>query len=209
MPLTCTAADARFLSTPSGWRATQLRRNRRHGAGYFYPRPPGGGRRNGGDAYFSEMTFLSTPSGWRATCSRGSSPADLSQFLSTPSGWRATRGLRGQLWAGDDFYPRPPGGGRLSDGFIISYILQISIHALRVEGDAHLHGFSFWRMISIHALRVEGDMQPRQLTRRFVPISIHALRVEGDPRSQARSGLLRDFYPRPPGGGRHDTGVFT
>ena len=22
MPLTCTAADARFLSTPSGWRAT-------------------------------------------------------------------------------------------------------------------------------------------------------------------------------------------
>ena len=35
---------AKFLSTPSGWRAT-----------------------NGGDAYFSEMTFLSTPSGWRAT----------------------------------------------------------------------------------------------------------------------------------------------
>ena len=25
------------------------------------------GDRNGGDAYFSEMTFLSTPSGWRAT----------------------------------------------------------------------------------------------------------------------------------------------
>ena len=40
------AADGRFLSTPSGWRAT--RRTRRTSRQYqdFYPRPPGGGRQN-------------------------------------------------------------------------------------------------------------------------------------------------------------------
>ena len=34
------------------------------------------------------------------------------------------------------FYPRPPGGGRLGyDGRVGMYV-EISIHALRVEGDA-------------------------------------------------------------------------
>ena len=55
-----------FLSTPSGWRATQKT-----------------------ELFFICTRFLSTPSGWRAT-------ADLqiiyrhNKFLSTPSGWRAT-----------------------------------------------------------------------------------------------------------------------
>ena len=34
-------------------------------------------------------------------------------------------------------------------------------------------------------------------------ISIHALRVEGDLKRVARLYRLNDFYPRPPGGGRH------
>ena len=33
-----------FLSTPSGWRATSALCRRRFHQGYFYPRPPGGGR---------------------------------------------------------------------------------------------------------------------------------------------------------------------
>ena len=56
---------------------------------YFYPRPPGGGRH----AYFSEMT-------------------KMYKFLSTPSGWRATVSFADRL-------------GKI----------DISIHALRVEGD--------------------------------------------------------------------------
>ena len=35
-------------------------------------------------------------------------------FLSTPSGWRATKGGGWLGWVRFDFYPRPPGGGRLS-----------------------------------------------------------------------------------------------
>ena len=34
-------------------------------------------------------------------------------------------------------------------------------------------------------------------------ISIHALREEGDRSSPIRGALLKDFYPRPPRGGRH------
>ena len=56
-------------------------------------------------------------------------------FLSTPSGWRATK-----LAA------------------FLNKMLEISIHALRVEGDL----ICFWYInkleISIHALRVEGDV---------------------------------------------------
>ena len=59
-------------------------------------------------------------------------------------------------------------------------LAQISIHALRVEGDGvHLNLFANHRRISIHALRVEGDL--------YAGADEHA---------------HPDFYPRPPGGGR-------
>ena len=81
--------------------------------------------------------------------------------------------------------------------------VQISIHALRVEGDMQgavtpvaliifLSTPSGWRAtsvsavlgnmewISIHALRVEGDWTSIILKGAGAHISIHALRVEGD-----------------------------
>ena len=57
--------------------------------------------------------------------------------------------------------------------------IQISIHALRVEGDLHLSELPHCKPISIHALRVEGDPGGDHPAA-DVPISIHALRVEGD-----------------------------
>ena len=105
-------------------------------------------------------------------------------------------------------------------------VLQISIHALREEGDT-----SIWRTsiallpflstpsarratvsvdrdrisltISIHALREEGDFGP---DRRQLPpqkISIHALREEGDGLASSSALGVSNFYPRPPRGGRH------
>ena len=78
----------RFLSTPSGWRATNT----------------------AFDIILSYL-FLSTPSGWRATTWNNTSMT-LHGFLSTPSGWRATPALPFHVSKDGNFYPRPPGGGR-------------------------------------------------------------------------------------------------
>ena len=103
-------------------------------------------------------------------------------------------------------------------------VRQISIHALREEGDAHeVIALGFHRIflstpsarratippcffqtpfeISIHALREEGDLfHGRNQVRRC--ISIHALREEGDEDESLRVEVDKYFYPRPPRGGR-------
>ena len=79
-----------FLSTPSGWRATQCVKRPTICSLYFYPRPPGGGRLiQAATAATLISLFLSTPSGWRAT-ENAFHKVDNTLFLSTPSGWRAT-----------------------------------------------------------------------------------------------------------------------
>ena len=57
-------------------------------------------------------------------------------------------------------------------------------------------------MISIHALREEGDMQDYQDSRGAMLISIHALREEGDAGNGQGLPGIKNFYPRPPRGGR-------
>ena len=144
-----------FLSTPSVWRATGHADgvSKRHlisihalrvegdgcGAGRrlsaldFYPRPPCGGRPAPHSSLMSVILFLSTPSVWRATYADGSVEI-VEVFLSTPSVWRAT------------FAAAAAGAGQ--------------------------------------------------------NISIHALRVEGDPSARCPRGRSANFYPRPPCGGR-------
>ena len=86
--------------------------------------------------------------------------------------------------------------------YIVSTSEEISIHALRVEGDRQSAAAKRWKPyfyprppsggrleqypdicaeieISIHALRVEGDKAKGRITHEK-NISIHALRVEGD-----------------------------
>ena len=65
-----------------------------------------------------------------------------------------------------------------------------------------LYFLNITNSISIHALRVEGDMQ-LSTVKREERISIHALRVEGDLETCRSSFKISNFYPRPPGGGRH------
>ena len=82
-------------------------------------------------------------------------------------------------------------------------IQQISIHALREEGDRkYMTHAELSRYISIHALREEGDRPLHRGGHGLPAISIHALREEGDPRRPARSPSSCNFYPRPPRGGR-------
>ena len=99
-------------------------------------------------------------------------------FLSTPSARRATTRTLAAVGLDRYFYPRPPRGGR-------------RVHQTTAGGRKN---------ISIHALREEGD-PAGQRRRQSRPISIHALREEGD---VCVCVCVCDFYPRPPRGGRHD-----
>ena len=87
----------------------------------------------------------------------GRTPAKLKLFLSTPSARRAT-------------YQRLQQPMRTN----------ISIHALREEGDRGLYqALPGGTEISIHALREEGDTLTLRAQIEKM-ISIHALREEGD-----------------------------
>ena len=191
----------RFLSTPSGWRATawptpgtRPQPNfypRPPGGGrpreqsptawpsYFYPRPPGGGRPCHAQDLLGPVQFLSTPSGWRAT--QGAVCGLLgSVFLSTPSGWRAT--------CCSVLSRRKP--------------CSISIHALRVEGDRRFRS-SMYESPNFYP-RPPGGGRPDTA---FKPAGhILFLSTPSGWRATARYSGGRHvqgyFYPRPPGGGR-------
>ena len=83
--------------------------------------------------------------------------APATAFLSTPSARRATYKEIETTYKHVNFYPRPPRGGRPYNGSMFTKSFEISIHALREEGDPlgcfSTHLFA----ISIHALREEGD----------------------------------------------------
>ena len=145
-------------------------------------------------------------------------------FLSTPSARRATSFSMRLRLPTRNFYPRPPRGGRHDLRAGQGPRSEISIHALREEGDRIRHGpagrevYFYPRpprggrrlrpapehacgLISIHALREEGDLYPSR-SRHIRLISIHALREEGDPLPPGPAAEHKDFYPRPPRGGR-------
>ena len=99
----------RFLSTPSGWRATVSASGLLPFSQNFYPRPPGGGRRPDFPGYVRFAIFLSTPSGWRATYGLHERAKMEMEFLSTPSGWRATYRKRRRCNDYDRFLSTPSG----------------------------------------------------------------------------------------------------
>ena len=101
------------------------------------------------------------------------------------------------------FYPRPPRGVRLHPHRFTAVSLDISIHALREEGDLLAEIVKPVELISIHALREEGDffsavLHPAQSD--FYPRPPRG----GRPEDAQGTSPLKYFYPRPPRGGRPD-----
>ena len=151
---------------------------------YFYPRPPRGGRLLGPVAPGRTKKFLSTPSARRATCRSllpmrnhhnfyprpprggrhmskyGTNGSGI--FLSTPSARRATSFSMRLRLPTRNFYPRPPRGGRHDLRAGQGPRSEISIHALREEGDGSQPDALTVQTISIHALREEGDTTPKR-----------------------------------------------
>ena len=122
------------------------------------------------------------------------------------------------------FYPRPPRGGRHQTFEVPEIINEISIHALREEGDSTA-GIMCRRPTNFYPRPPRGGRrETRKPTRRrskflstpsarratesisigvhLLIISIHALREEGDNLPAVFRAFSKDFYPRPPRGGR-------
>ena len=148
----------------------------------------------------------------------------MPEFQSTPSARRATNivcAVGGGLL---HFNPRPPRGGRPSSETtsVEGRIFQSTPSARRATGRMGQPARA--AQISIHALREEGDVRTptaaptlsyfnprpprggRPVIRAgdaaAIPISIHALREEGDSVPGTTSAPAPDFNPRPPRGGR-------
>ena len=151
----------------------------RHGSAYFYPRPPRGGR----------------PSSRMSNKTR-------SQFLSTPSARRATN--RGRIREPEtrNFYPRPPRGGRRQNpagqSQLDRFLSTPSARRATIHGPDRLRR----HRISIHALREEGDISSWSSDL----ADIIFLSTPSARRATVRNSVSclygRDFYPRPPRGGR-------
>ena len=122
-----------FLSTPSARRATLFCCFSMPAHRHFYPRPPRGGRllSAGFNLLFDDF-YPRPPRGGRRGSITGLNFND--EFLSTPSARRATNA-----------------------GQLIPFYVDISIHALREEGDGDNYTDTPNLSISIHALREEGD----------------------------------------------------
>ena len=125
-----------FLSTPSARRATSSPISSSMEIFNFYPRPPRGGRL----LRVLACTALFSIS-IHALREEGDSETFWGRlrrrvFLSTPSARRATRLKINPFARKSYFYPRPPRGGRRPAQKAADRPREISIHALREEGDS-------------------------------------------------------------------------
>ena len=193
---------ALFLSTPSARRATlEVRAVRRVGAD-FYPRPPRGGR---------QVCRAEAPAGQiisihalreEGDTSAAENLAVAGVFLSTPSARRATRVRNQPHRRKDNFYPRPPRGGRHCRDCQRNHTWRFLSTPSARRATAALRLLHPRRPISIHALREEGDYLLdllSRMTNEFLstPSARRATLTEA-----SGSSRPRNFYPRPPRGGR-------
>ena len=146
-------------------------------ARYFYPRPPRGGRPPVDDA-----GELQDDISIHALREEGDEVLDAigerqDVFLSTPSARRATLVLLHVHANGENFYPRPPRGGRrdtASNRYSPSYFYPRPPRGGRRRS---LDFFPDQLLISIHALREEGDSKNRDKISIFKQIIQHSARI--------------------------------
>ena len=129
-----TPALGRFLSTPSARRATCLFKAVPAVCQHFYPRPPRGGRR-----LFSYLCAGGGTISIHALREEG----DAAICSTAPRFTISIHALREEgdphrlrlSFRPQNFYPRPPRGGRQPQLASHAFGRNISIHALREEGD--------------------------------------------------------------------------
>ena len=123
------------------------------------------------------------------------------QFLSTPSARRATgAGFPAQPGV-ENFYPRPPRGGRLllcvPAGYMSGFLSTPSARRATSKSRPSIKPETF---LSTPSARRATCVCEHYYS--IGGISIHALREEGDAMTARAALKRRYFYPRPPRGGR-------
>ena len=110
-------------------------------------------------------------------------------FLSTPSARRATPRILPRSQTVKYFYPRPPRGGRLNQSTTaLTPLVFLSTPSARRATGVYICE-ACGTDISIHALREEGDWLSSLSARRW-RISIHALREEGDSKNRDKISIF-------------------
>ena len=123
---------------------------------YFYPRPPRGGRPLSTGCALVGKLFLSTPSARRATAARDklrpAFPISIHALREEGDQRNLCTRKRSRY-----FYPRPPRGGRQQN--LAEYLAEKEFLSTPSARRATLLGVGLKRhlQISIHALREEGD----------------------------------------------------
>ena len=151
----------------------------KQGFQHFYPRPPRGGRLK----FTYGLTYFT-------------------KFLSTPSARRATADGAERTPRRNHFYPRPPRGGRHQARQHRHRRLEISIHALREEGDP----FAVWALFLFQYFYPRPPRGGRpKLT--FIPLDLCTFLSTPSARRATVDTITKNqeennFYPRPPRGGR-------
>ena len=174
-----------FLSTPSARRATRCCRWCCGSPGYFYPRPPRGGRHE-------PVGFIDPDN-------------KISIHALREEGDRKRLCLVLILL---DFYPRPPRGGRPMYFETIRnyrYFYPRPPRGGRPEQRLSRSVFSRKFLSTPSARRATVALRAEHLG---LLISIHALREEGDPTCGNGYRGESHFYPRPPRGGRRHLGFY-
>ena len=117
---------------------------------YFNPRPPWGGRLRLSYVGLDKKGFQSTPSVGRATVFSGITLLTEKNFNPRPP-WGGRQRTKVKSCREAYFNPRPPWGGRPLFSKFLCECNNISIHALRGEGDK----------LVLAAVDVKDDFNPR------------------------------------------------
>ena len=156
----------------------------RHGppwqtAFYFYPRPPRGGRLLSGQSgnLVLSISIHALREEGDMTRKLSKNAIAISIHALREEGDRQEKAIASLI---ENFYPRPPRGGRPSAKNERQRTSNISIHALREEGDAPT------ATSTTPSMRFLSTPSARRATN--LPHSAFGTKV--------------DFYPRPPRGGR-------
>ena len=194
---------------------------------YFYPRPPRGGRHPRRSDTPKVTLFLSTPSARRATPASHPTGSAWPEFLSTPSARRATYRKHKEVQHGtisihalreegdlesaagsagqEDFYPRPPRGGRPGISCWISRTGRFlstpsARRATGLDGLACGDGNAdFYPRPPRGGRQTHGNKAPPEYRFLSTPSARRATSC-----GAYHQSVRHYFYPRPPRGGRPD-----